>query len=104
MTAENEGTTILHYEYMHIRMKKQSTKGLKVAATSNSIPKYVIVSIDSNNMLNIYDTTEKLQIYGKNTLNLLRFNLTQEGVCNDASEIISMATAKTPGSSYRKDN
>ena len=44
-------THFVHYEYMHIRMKPQSTKYRRASPTSNSIPKYVILTIDSRNML-----------------------------------------------------
>ena len=50
-----------HYDYMHIRMKQQSTKYMRASPTSNSQPKYVIVTINRENILNVYDITTKAQ-------------------------------------------
>jgi len=50
----------VQYDYMHIRMKQQSTKYVKAAATGNSIPKYVLVVLFSNNLLKVFDTDSKV--------------------------------------------
>jgi hypothetical protein len=34
----------------------------------------------------------------------MNMNLTEEGVCNDPSEIVGISTAKTPAPSYKRDN
>lgn len=85
-------------------MKKQSTSYVKVAATSNSQPKYVVVTIDSKNILNVYDISRPSQAPGQNGKVLFRYNLTYEGVCNSPNEILGIYTAKTPANSYKKDN
>jgi len=56
---ENDTLTFVKYDFMHIRMKPQSTKSYKVPATVNSIPKYVLVVLYSNNILKIYDSAKK---------------------------------------------
>jgi hypothetical protein len=56
-----EGTEFLFYDYMHIRMKPQSTRYRRASPTANSIPKYVVLTIDSRNMLQVYDSTHKAQ-------------------------------------------
>lgn len=99
-----EGQSIIHYDFMHIRMKKQSTRYVKVPATSNSIPKYVVVTIDSQNILNVYDVTRWSQMPGQNGKVLFRYNLTHEGICDSSDEILGIYTAKTPANSYKKDN
>jgi hypothetical protein len=75
-----------------------------VPATSNSVPKYVVVTIDSKNILNVYDTSNPSQKPGENGNVLFRYNLTYEGVCNSSDEILGIYTAKTPANSYKKDN
>jgi len=54
---EEPSQEFVHYEYMHIRMKPQSTKFKRASPTANSIPKYVIVVIYSDNQLVVYDTS-----------------------------------------------
>lgn len=94
----------VHYEYMHIRMKPQSTKYRRASPTSNSIPKYVILTIDSRNMLQIWDNTHKVQNPFQNTRRLMNLNLTAEGICDSPYDIIGVSTSITPANSYRKDN
>ena len=100
----NPDLDFTHYDYMHIRMKSQSTKYKRVSATSNSIPKYVPVVIYSNNILVVYDTSVRMQLFKKNRPVLFRLNLTEEGVSSNPNEILQMNTAKTPANSYKKDN
>ena len=73
-------------------------------ATSNSVPKYVVVTIDSKNILHVYDTSNPSQKPGENGKVLFRYNLTYEGVCNSSDKILGIYTAKTPANSYKKDN
>ena len=56
-----QNTQITHFDYMHVRIKPQSTKLYRVSATSNPKPHYLIVTISTDNVLRIYETTTKVQ-------------------------------------------
>ena len=101
--AENQ-TDILMYEYMHIRLKKQSTKYIKASPTGNSIPHYVTIALHSNNLLKVYANLKRVLPIGQNSDQLMSINLTAEGVCQDASEVVMIESAKSPFGSYKKDN
>jgi len=85
-------------------MKPQSTKYIRASATSNSIPRYAIAALFKNNILNVYDATKESKHIGENPYLLLSLNLTEEGVCNDPSEILKMETSKSPSNNYKRDN
>jgi len=63
-----------------------------------------VIAIYSNNILKIYDTSTYTQDYNSNPMTLMTFNLTEEGICIDPREIISLNTAKTPAQTYKRDN
>jgi hypothetical protein len=63
---ENKTDFVL-YEFMHIRLKPQSTKYVKAVATSNSNPRFVPIVLHANNLLKIYDITKKIQSSDDNT-------------------------------------
>jgi len=92
------------YEYIHLRMKPQSTKYIRASATSNSIPRYAIAALFKNNILNVYDATKESKHICENPYLLLSLNLTEEGICNDPSEILKMETSKSPSNNYKRDN
>jgi hypothetical protein len=92
------------YEYIHLRMKPQSTKYIRASATSNSIPRYAIVAVYDNNILHVYDHTKESKSVGENSYLLLALNLTEEGVCDDPSEILKMETSRAPSNNYKRDN
>ena len=46
------------YDFMHIRMKPQTTKYVRASATSNSHPMYVSVIIFKNNMMRIFQNSK----------------------------------------------
>ena len=54
------------YDFMHIRVKPQSTRFYRASPTANSIPKYVIVAITSQNILYVYESPVRMQKYFKN--------------------------------------
>ena len=99
-----EKLEFVHFEYMHIRMKPQSTRYARASPTANNLPKYVVVAIYSNNILKIYDTSTHAQDYNSNPHTLMTLNLTEEAICIDPREIVSLNTAKTPAQSYKRDN
>lgn len=45
-----------------------------------------------------------MQELNQNTRELMVLNLTLEGFCNDASEILTLFTQKTPANSYKRNN
>lgn len=100
----SESLQFAKYEFMHIRIKPQSTQFVKAPATSNSIPYYVMVVLYSNNILKVYENTKKTQVPGVNTRAMFTLNLTQEGICDKADDVILMETATQPFNSYKKDN
>ena len=100
----NPELDFVHYDYMHIRLKPQSTKYKRVSATANSVPRYLPVVIHSDNTMVIYDTTVRMQGYMKNRPVFLRLNLTEEGISTSPHEILSLIVAQTPANSYKKDN
>ena len=73
-------------------------------AILNFVPKYVVVTIDSKNILNVYDTSNPSQKPVENGKVLFKYNLTYVGVCNFLDEILGIYTAKTPANNYKKDN
>ena len=85
-------------------MKPQSTRYIRASATSNSLPRYALVAVYSNNMLTVFDATKENKGVGENPYTLMTLNLTEEGVCNDPSEILKMETSKTPANNYKRDN
>jgi hypothetical protein len=101
---QSSSAQILHFDYLHIRMKPQSTKQYRVAATTNPRPHYVITTVSDDNVLRIYETTNKIQEPFANTRELMVLNLTLEGVCNDPSEILRLYSARTPANSYKRNN
>lgn len=101
---QSAAAPIVHFDYLHIRMKPQSTKQYRVAATTNPRPHYVIITISKDNMLRIYETTTMVQEPFANTRELMALNLTSEGVCSDPSEIVRLNSAKTPANSYKRNN
>lgn len=101
---QSAAAPIVHFEYLHIRMKPQSTKHYRVAATTNPRPHYVIATISKDNILRIYETTNRVQEPFANTRELMVLNLTLEGVCSDPSEILRLHSAKTPANSYKRNN
>lgn len=103
MFAEN-GTDVVLFDFMHIRIKPQGSKFIKAPATANSIPHYVLVVIYSNNMLKVYINTKKTQVPPINTQEMFSLNLTEEGLCTDAKDIIMMELSQQPFNSYKKDN
>lgn len=101
--AEN-GTEIVKFDFMHIRIKPQGSKFIKAPATANSIPHYVLVVIYSNNILKVYINQKKTQVPPINTQEMLSLNLTQESVCSDAKDIVMLELSQTAFNSYKKDN
>lgn len=99
-----EQAQITHFEYMHIRVKPQSTKNYRVSATTNPKPHYVIVTVSTDNILRIFETLTKVQEPFENTRQLMSLNLTEEGVCSDSHEVLLIQTQKTPASSYKRNN
>lgn len=92
------------YEYIHLRMKPQSTRYIRASATSNSIPRYAMVALYKNNILQVFDHSKESKHIGENPYLLLTLNLTEEEVCNDPSEILKMETSKAPSNNYKRDN
>ena len=101
---QEEASDFVKYEYIHLRMKPQSTKYTRASATSNSLPRYALVAVFKNNLLTIFDATKENKAVGENPYVLLSLNLTEEGVCDDPSEILKMETSKTPSNNYKRDN
>ena len=62
------------------------------------------MAISSNNMLHIFDASRESKPLGVNPYVLMTLNLTEEGLCNDPSEIVGLDTSKTPHNSYKRDN
>lgn len=92
--STNDNLRFVKYEFMHIRLKPQSTQFVKSPATSNSLPHYVMVVLYSNNILKVYENTKKTQVPGNNTKTLFTMNLTTEGVCDKAEDVILLETAQ----------
>lgn len=54
--------------------------------------------------MQVFDHAKESKSVGENPYVLLTLNLTEEGVCNDPSEIIKMETSKSPSNNYKRDN
>ena len=52
----------------------------------------------------MYDAVKETKSIGENPYVLMTLNLTEEGVCNDPSEILKLETSKNPSNNYKRDN
>jgi len=95
-------TDFVLYDYMHIRVKPQSTKYSRASPTANSLAKYVLVVIESDEMLRVFDTTKRALPLGENPTVLMTIDLRAEGLA--AKDVILLEATKSPHNSYRRDN
>lgn len=68
------------------------------------MPHVIPIVLYSNNILKIYANQKKQQEIGVNTEEMFSLNLTQEGICDDAHDVILIGAAQEYFNNYKRDN